>query len=112
MDKQELEREDWQQAENTCETAIELARSVGAKLGKGAAAHTLVALLRQELQLASRLRSEISKIDPSQTGFVTCRDRLAHKLCELAELEDRNRKLLSRRGVLLNGPSIHRKTQG
>ena len=63
MDKQELEREDWQQAEETCQTAIELARSVGSKLGKGAAAHTLVALLRQELQLASRLRSEISKID-------------------------------------------------
>ena len=108
MDKQELEREDWQQAEETCQTAIELARSVGSRLGKGAAAHTLLALLRQELQLASRLRSEISKIDPSQTGFVARRDRLAQKLRELAGLEDRNRKLLSRRGVLLNGPGMYR----
>jgi hypothetical protein len=112
LDKQELERDDWQQAENTCEAAIELARSVGARLGKGAAAHSLLALLRQELQLASRLRSEIHKIDPSQAEFATCRDRLAHKLRELATLEDLNRKLLSRRGVLLNGPGMYRQTQG
>ena len=108
MDEQELEREDWKQAEKTCQTAIELARSVGSRLGKGAAAHTLVALLRQELQLASRLRQEIGRIDPSQTGFTARRDRLAKKLQELAGLEDRNRKLLSRRGILLNGPGMHR----
>ncbi len=108
MDKQELEREDLRQAEETCQTAIKLARAVGSRLGQGAAAHTLVALLRQELQLASRLRSEISKIDPAQTGFAERRDRLAKKLRQLTVLEDRNRKLLSRRGVLLNGPGMYR----
>ena len=105
---QDLEQGDWQRAEKTCQEAIDLARSVGSRLGVGATAHSLLALLRQELQVASRLRSEISRIDPEHTGSAARRDALAQKLRELADLENRNRQLLSRRGVLLNGPGMHR----
>ncbi len=102
------ENEDWQLAENICQTAIQLAQSVGSKLEKGASAHSLLALLRHELQLATHLRLQINRINPEATGFPSQRDRLARKLRELADLEDHNHRLLSRRGVLINGPGMYR----
>ena len=99
----------WQELAAACDEAIQASRHVGACLDDGAAVAELVPLLKCELELARSIQSQISQLRvgdlPSRShDDAVARDDLAGRLAELLGLEQQNQRLLSLRGVKINGP--------
>ena len=101
----------WLELEAVCDEAIEASRHVGACLDEGVAAVEFVPLLRRELDLARTIGRQLKDIAPADVpalpdGRAAARDRLAHRLHELLDLEKHNQRLLSRRGVVISGSLV------
>ena len=100
----------WHELAAACDEAIQASRQVGVCLDDGVAVAELVPLLKRELGLARSIQSQIGRLRvgdlPSRStpDAVVARDRLAGSLAELLGLEQQNQRLLSLRGVRINGP--------
>ena len=71
--------------------------------------HEFVPLLRRELRLADQLRKGICQLDPQPGEASEARHRqLAQHVRALLDTEQQNHQLLTRKGVRLSGPQLHR----
>ncbi len=90
---------------STSKAALELSRRVHASLCAGAAPSGLVPLLRREAAMAHELRAGIKQlaaaVDMPPSNH---RAELRAQLKALLNMEERNHRLLSRRGITLNTP--------
>ena len=101
----------WLDLDASCEAAVGLSEAVGNHLTSNAPASDVVPLLERQLQLTVSIRDRIAQVGESVTaGDMSprsddrLRDSITDRLRTLLELEDRNRRLLSRTGVKLHGP--------
>ena len=97
----------WRQIETTCTAAIRLSQDLTTHLQRGARADEFVPLLRRELELTDQIRIDIHQLGRHSAPVdAPRRDRLARNMRLLLDLEDQNHRLLTRKGVRLNNPSL------
>ena len=99
----------WEQLEATCAEALRLSQHVKTRLQQGASSHELVPLLRSEAQLADQLHKGIQQLNQRPDLKVMEQDKnLIRQMKNLLTMEQKNYRLLSRKGVRLNAPRFKR----
>lgn len=100
----------WQALSATCGTVLSLSREIASRLQQGAQTQELVPLLRQEAELTRQLRDDIFQFGqlslPSPGG--NDRSQVVAQMEELLSQERENHRLLSSRGVKINGTRPYR----
>ena len=99
----------WTQLEAVCAEAMRLSRHVGSRLQQGAGSHELVPLLRREAKLADQLHKGIRQFNQRPDSKAMIADEnLILQMKNLLAMEQKNYRLLSRKGVRLNAPRYKR----
>jgi hypothetical protein len=101
----------WSSLEHSCASALALSRDIHERLQSGASPTELVPLLQREREAVVDVRDVIAEaVGSPPAGGAQRRDDVARQLSELMEIDDRNRELMSRRGVQLRGPRRGRRS--
>ena len=94
----------WQQLETVCSNAIEISEKVAEHLDNGAPVHQVVLLLRKQARLSQQLRTGIVDGRPYLANAGSRGLKFATQMKALLDLEEKNYRLLSRKGMRLSGP--------
>ena len=95
----------WRELELTCSQAIRMSETVAQQVIDSAPAHEVVKLLRRQADLSDQLLSRLSDAESLTGTAKTHGTQLAKQMKALLDLQDRNYRLLSRKGMRLSGPS-------
>ena len=99
----------WEELETVCAEALRLSQQVENRLQQGASSHELVPLLHSEAQLADQLHKGIQQLSQRPDLKAMVEDgNLIGQMKNLLTLEQKNYRLLSRKGVRLNAPRFKR----
>ena len=94
----------WDAVEATCLAAVDLSRQVSSLLDRGCNADECTPLLEREKELLGRLGMQIQQVagEEPDSQARKRRDRVLAQMKALIEQDDRNRRVLSRRGLSVN----------
>ena len=99
----------WEELETVCAEALRLSQQVENYLQQGASSHELVPLLRREAKLADQLHKGIRQFNQRPDSKAMIADEnLILQMKNLLAMEQKNYRLLSRKGVRLNAPRYKR----